>query len=81
MSDHPGGKPLVLLSDLRYAWIGGAEDERRFSFKGQRFLRARLVDLDVAGRGEPMAMPAVVREHFEPSALQSTTLGLTPHSA
>ena len=57
-----GGRKPVHITDLRYAWIGGADDEQRFSFKGQRFLRARLVDLEHPGRVEPITMPALMRE-------------------
>jgi hypothetical protein len=48
----------VLISDLRYAWLGGADDERRFTFKGVRFLRARMVDLDKPGSVKPFGPPA-----------------------
>ena len=36
----------VRISGLRYAWLGGLDEELKLTFPGMRFLRARLVDLD-----------------------------------
>jgi hypothetical protein len=36
----------VLISGLRYAWLGGIDEELKTAIPGMRFLRARLVDLD-----------------------------------
>jgi hypothetical protein len=38
------GKP-VLISGLRYAWLGGIDEEFKSTFPGMRFVRARMVDL------------------------------------
>lgn len=54
------GGPPVRIADLRYAWLGGADDERRFTFAGMRFLRARLIDLDRPGTVAPATMPALI---------------------
>ena len=36
----------VLISGLRYAWVGGIDEEFKSAFPGMKFLRARLVDLE-----------------------------------
>jgi hypothetical protein len=36
----------VLISGLRYAWLGGIDEELKTAIPGMRFLRARLIDLD-----------------------------------
>lgn len=38
----------VLISGLRYAWVGGIDEELKTAIPGLRFLRARLVDLEGA---------------------------------
>jgi hypothetical protein len=44
----------VLITDLRYAWVGGIDEEFKSAFPGMRFLRARLVDLDKPGKVNPI---------------------------
>lgn len=36
----------VLIRDLRYAWVGGIDEELQTAIPGMRFLRARLTDFD-----------------------------------
>jgi hypothetical protein len=43
----------VLISGLRYAWVGGIDEERKTALPGMRFLRARLVDLDKSAAPAP----------------------------
>jgi hypothetical protein len=51
----------VKITDLRYAWVGGCDDEApntlKHSFAGMRFLRARMVDIDKPGTVSPIQMP------------------------
>lgn len=35
----------VLISGLRYAWLGGIDEEFQSTFPGMRFVRARMVEL------------------------------------
>jgi hypothetical protein len=55
-----GQGPEVRISDLRYAWLGGIDVERKLTFPGMRFLRARLVDLDKPGTVARVEMPKSV---------------------
>jgi enterochelin esterase-like enzyme len=75
------GKP-VKIGDLRYAWIGTADDEPRFNVKGMRILRARLVDLDKPGKVEPIKMPKTITELFakntEMEAKEKVSASLDP---
>lgn len=47
----------VLIAGLRYAWLGGIDEELKTAIPGMRFLRARLVDLDKLGVVKPIRQP------------------------
>ena len=57
-----GGRAPVHIADLRYPWLGGADDEKRFGVAGLRFLRARLVDLHRPGSVPAAAMSSHERD-------------------
>lgn len=37
----------VRIQDLRYAWVGGVDEELQSAFPGMRFLRARLTEIQL----------------------------------